>query len=222
VFERLVAADDARVLEVGCGVGELWRENAERIPAGWRVTLTDRSPGMVEAARAAAPSAEARVADVQELPFADASFDIAIANHVLYHVADRPRALRELARVLRPGGRLYAATVGREHMREIRELIARVSPAPWTRSAERFGLETGPAQLEGFFEDVRVEPYPSILLVTEAESLVAFCLSMRDAYELDDDRMDRLRSIVGETIARSGSFRVTVSSGLVHARRPEP
>src|SRR5206468_12793181 len=42
VFDRLVVHDDARVLEVGCGVGELWRENAERIPAGWHVTLTDR------------------------------------------------------------------------------------------------------------------------------------------------------------------------------------
>jgi len=222
VFDRLVVHDDARVLEVGCGVGELWRENAERIPAGWHVTLTDRSPGMVEAARAAAPKAQAQVADVHELPFEDASFDVAIANHVLYHVADRPRALAELARVLRPGGRLYAATVGRGHLREIRELLARVSPAPWTRSAERFGLETGPPQLEAFFEDVRLEPYPSTLVVTETEPLVAFCLSMRDAYELDDDRMDRLRSIVAETIARSGTFRVTVSTGLIHARRPEP
>ena len=61
--------------------------------------------------------------------------------------------------------------------------------------------------------------FPGLLLVG---ALVAFCLSMRDAYELDDDRMDRLRSIVAETIARSGTFRVTVSTGLIHARRPEP
>ena len=222
MFERLDADADARVLEVGCGVGELWRENAERILAGWRVTLTDRSPGMVEAARAATPVAETLVADVQELPFADASFDVAIANHVLYHVGDRPRALAELARVLRPRGRLYAGTIGRGHLREIRELVARVSPAPWTRSAERIGLETGPPQLETWFDDVRVEPYPSTLVVTEAEPLVAFCRSMRDAYALDDKRMDRLRSIVAETIARSGSFRVIGSSGLIHARRREP
>ena len=58
--------------------------------------------------------------------------------------------------------------------------------------------------------------------MTETEPLVAFCRSMADAYELDDDRTDRLGSIVAETIARSGSFRVTGSSGLIHARRPEP
>ena len=46
------------------------------------------------------------VADVQDLPFPDASFDAVIANHMLFHVEDRPRALGEIVRVLRPDGRL--------------------------------------------------------------------------------------------------------------------
>src|SRR5205814_7727452 len=73
VFDRIEAGDDASVLEVGCGVGELWRQNADRIPDGWRLVLADRSPGMVAAAREGAPSADVVVADVQALPFEDES-----------------------------------------------------------------------------------------------------------------------------------------------------
>jgi ubiquinone/menaquinone biosynthesis C-methylase UbiE len=219
VFDRIEAGDDASVLEVGCGVGELWRENADRIPDGWRLVLTDRSPGMIAAALGAAPSADLAVADVQALPFEDASFDVAIANHVLYHVPDRPRALAELARVLRPSGRLYAATVGRGHLEEIRRLLALASSdAWWPHSAERFGLETGPPQLEERFEHVHVERYPSTLVVTDAEPLVAYCVSMREASGLDEERTRRLRRLVEDALARDGRIEIGVATGLVSGR----
>ncbi len=51
IFEQLDLPPDARILELGCGPGQLWSENEERIPDGWTVTLTDASPGMVRAAR---------------------------------------------------------------------------------------------------------------------------------------------------------------------------
>lgn len=63
------------------------------------------------------------VADAQALPFADATFDAVIANHMLYHIPDLPRALAEIRRVLKPAGRFYASTIGREHMHELDELI---------------------------------------------------------------------------------------------------
>ena len=207
------------MLEVGCGVGELWRENADRVPRGWRVVLTDRSPAMIAAALEAAPFADLAVADVQALPFDDRTFDVALANHMLYHVPDRPRALAELARVLRPGGRLVAATIGRGHLEEIRHLLARVSDGEWTQSAGRFGLETGPPQLEKRFEDVRVERYPSTLVVTEAEPLVAYCLSMRESFALDEERERHLRRLVDEALARDGRIEIGVATGLVSGRR---
>ena len=63
------------------------------------------------------------MADVQELPFADGEFDVAIAAWMLYHVPDLERGVAELARVLRPGGRLVAATNSRFHLLELRELV---------------------------------------------------------------------------------------------------
>src|SRR5690349_20448363 len=101
---------NASVLEVGCGAGSFWVANRERIPPAWRVTLTDTSPGMVaEAERrlgAEHPAFVFGMAAAERLPLPDASFDGVFAHFMLYHVEDRPRAIHELARVLRPGGHL--------------------------------------------------------------------------------------------------------------------
>ena len=111
VFDHLQLPGRARVLEIGCGPGLFWQKNASRRPASWDVTLTDLSPGMLADARRAlaSPGATHRyaTADARHLPWPDAQFDTVIANHMLYHVPDRPRALAEIRRVLRPGGRLY-------------------------------------------------------------------------------------------------------------------
>ena len=131
-FERLALPPSARVLELGCGPGWSWRENRERIPAGWSLTLTDFSPGMLDEARANLSSLERpphfQCVDAQALPFGDSSFDAVIAHHMLYHVPDRPRALAEIGRVLEPAGCLYAATNGAQNLLEIDELVASVAP----------------------------------------------------------------------------------------------
>jgi len=105
-FDAVSEVSPRRVLEVGPGRGEL----AERImrELGAAVTAVDQSERMVELTRAR--GVEAIVGDVQALPFADGSFDCALAAWMLYHVTDLDRGLAELARVLRPGGSLVAVT----------------------------------------------------------------------------------------------------------------
>ena len=108
-----------RIVEVGCGKGEL----AERMQAdlGAEVIALDQSERMVELTRARGVAAV--VGDVQALPFADGEFDSAVAAWMLFHVPDLDRALSELARVLRPGGRLVAVTNGSGHLQELRDLL---------------------------------------------------------------------------------------------------
>lgn len=103
------------VLEVGCGMGEF----AERVrrDVGAEVVALDVSARMVELA--AARGVDAVVGDVQTLPFGDGEFDCAVANWVLYHVADLDRGVAQLARVLKPGGRLVAATLGTNNLGEL-------------------------------------------------------------------------------------------------------
>lgn len=119
VFEAVAAAHPRRFLEVGCGQGELAARVQEEL--GAEVVAIDQSARMVELT--AARGVDARVGDVQALPFGDGEFDCAVAAWMLYHVADVECALAELARVLRPGGRLVAVTNYTDHLQELRELV---------------------------------------------------------------------------------------------------
>jgi SAM-dependent methyltransferase len=108
-----------RVLEVGCGPGWASEWIARELGAG--VVAIDQSERMVELTRAR--GLDARVGDVQALPFEDGSFDAALAAWMLYHVPDLDLGLSELARVLRPGGRLVAVTNGPAELPELWELV---------------------------------------------------------------------------------------------------
>ena len=92
-----------------------------------------------------------------------------MAMAMLYHVEDRPAAFREIRRVLREEGRLYASTMGRAHLRELREIAGRVfGTKRVTNAAERFGLETGYDQLKAAFATVEVRRYQNSMLVTDS------------------------------------------------------
>ena len=135
------------VLELGCGTGELWAGTAMRVPAGVRLLLTDVSQGMLD--QAAARLADRPLAitlacvDAQQLPYPDGRFDVVIANHMLYHVPDRPAALAEIARVLAPGGRFYATTIGAGHMAELYAHLGAPRAYPMVRRRLCAYTETG-------------------------------------------------------------------------------
>src|SRR6476661_9898740 len=117
VLRTLVVSSAARrVIEIGCGTGQFARSVLDEAP-GTDYVATDLSPAMVEATRALGVTAE--VAPADSLPFADDSFDGALAAWMLYHVPDLDGALREVSRVLRDGGTLHAATNGSEHLGDL-------------------------------------------------------------------------------------------------------
>ncbi|HVC23079.1 MAG TPA: methyltransferase domain-containing protein [Candidatus Dormibacteraeota bacterium] len=111
-----------RLLEVGSGTGAFAASCSRELSC--QVVALDSSAAMVAATGAA--GVEALLGDVQDLPFPDGTFDAAVAAWMLYHVADRDLAISELARVLRPGGRLVAITNGIGHLAELWELIGAV------------------------------------------------------------------------------------------------
>ncbi len=134
------------VLEVGCGWGDFSARLRDELDV--EVTATDLSPRMVELARER--GLDAHVADVRALPFQDSEFDCVVANWMLYHVDDLDRGLNEIARVLRPGGRLVATTTSHEHLAELWGLVGR------DRASEpaRFFAENGEDALRLQFASV--------------------------------------------------------------------
>jgi SAM-dependent methyltransferase len=160
-FEAVAEAQPRRVLEVGCGMGNFAERVARKTSA--EVVATDLSPRMVELARER--GLDARVADVQALPFEDGEFDCAVANAMLYHVEDLDRALVELGRVLEPGGRLVAVTIGAEHLAELWELVGyRLPERPFSR-------ENGAERLARHFAEVRREDVDAELVFPDASAV---------------------------------------------------
>lgn len=98
-----------RVLDVACGTGVLAREAASRAGSTGYVAGLDPIPGMLEVARQRAPGVDWRDGVAESLPFADDSFDVVVSQFGLMFFTDRHQALREMLRVLAPGGRLAVA-----------------------------------------------------------------------------------------------------------------
>lgn len=222
-FEQLSPHLRGRALEVGGGPGWLWRENAERLPADLRVCFSDLSPGMAREARATLPAAHFVVAnlDVQDLPFPAGGFQAVIANHMLYHVPDLPQAVRSLARVLAPGGRLFAATNGLTHLAELTELAREFEPRfavdiPMLIST--YALETAVEVLAPFFTQVEVHRYPDELWVTEARPLADYISSLSSAAaHFTRERLADLEQFFQARIDRDGGVRITKAAGYALA-----
>jgi ubiquinone/menaquinone biosynthesis C-methylase UbiE len=166
LWRTLEAWQPRRVLEVGGGQGEL----AERMQRelGAELTFLDLSPGMVELARTR--GVDAQVGDVQDLPFADGSFDTVVAAWMLYHVPDIDRALAEIARVLTNGGALIAVTNSERHIEELRALLAYERPG----FNMTFSSENGDERLRGYFASV--ERFDAVVRATvrDRDVLVAY------------------------------------------------
>jgi SAM-dependent methyltransferase len=165
------------------------------------------------------------VIDAQDIPFATGSFDAVIANHMLYHVPDRERALSEIHRVLKPRGRFYATTNGRAHMRELRELIRWFQAEElgnqgneWERGVGSFSLETGMAQLSPWFAEIRVERYEDALLITDIEPLVAYVMSSISA-KIERGRVEEFKRFLQREVAAEGAIRIGKDSGMFKAVR---
>jgi SAM-dependent methyltransferase len=133
-----------RVLEVGCGMGQFAERVARKLET--ELVAVDLAPRMVDLARER--GVDARLGDVQALAFADGEFDCAIANWMLYHVPDLDAGVRELARVLRPGGRLVAATLGEENLADLWRLV------DYPRPTRPFSAENGAEVLGRHFARV--------------------------------------------------------------------
>lgn len=228
VFDRIDLAPAAAILEVGCGPGDLWRNNRDRLPPGWRIILSDLSPGMVAEARLNLDDLGnfAYVSfDVTHAPLLPSSFDAVIANHMLYHVPDVGHALAAIHDLLKPGGVLYATTNGRSHLREIATFVSQAKADSalepnniLRRTLENFNLQSGRDQLQPLFADVELRPYPDSLEVDDPEAIVHFVQSSL-VFALSSPTVTRLRDLLHQQLESKGVIAITKESGLFIARK---
>ncbi len=218
---------DERVLDVGAGPGTYFATVGRAAPRGMLVGA-DLSLGMLREARRADGAQSLSNSDVQDLPFADASFDVVLANHMLYHVPDIERALGELRRVLKPDGVLVAATNSAYTMPELETLARRACTLlgyprqSFQTHTERFSLENGTLLLARYFRAVARYDSPSAFVFPSVQPVMEYIAStkaLRAAHlpvGLDwDDFMDVMETQIARLIRQLGELRVEKLAGVL-------
>jgi SAM-dependent methyltransferase len=211
VLDLAGPAPGMRVLDAGCGNGEYLRALAARRV---RALGCDLSPGMLRAAGHPAVAC----ADVTALPARDAALDVVLAVHMLYHVPDRETAVRELRRVLAPGGTCVAVTNGARHLLSLRVLteraVRRATPG-WRMlpATHAFSAANGAAQMGTAFRSVtlaRPAATPPVV-IRDAELAASFVASWASFYQDQTTRpwaevVSDVTQDVQAAIDRDGAF----------------
>ena len=184
IYEQCHITEGMKILELGCGNGRLWIENKAKLPADCEIILSDISEGMIRDVRREQSLQDDRFSfaafDCHAIPYEDASFDLVIANHVLFYCKDVDRVCSEVGRVLKPGGRFVCGTYGVAHMQEVSRLVTQFDDRITLSGEnlyEHFGKENGAQALAPYFAEVDWQQYEDALIVTQAEPLIEYVLS---------------------------------------------
>ena len=224
VMRHIKFPQNARVLELGAGTGLLWARNLETVPEDSQIILTDLSGGMLVTAKKNIGDDtrfDYQAIDVDHLEFPDNSFDIIIANHMLYHVPDVKRTLKEVRRLLKPAGTFYAATNGEGHMQE---LYDHLNGFDGEISAQKFRLnfvlENGAEFLQEVFSEVNCVEYPNKLHITETEPLLDYIYSMQSIaiVGLSEDKRSLLEDYFSQIISEKGKIQIRKHAGMFICR----
>lgn len=222
-FEQFSIRPGESILDLGCGPADLWVATQSNLAKDNLVVLCDLSHGMmrIAAGRLLRNTAFRFITgDAQWICFQDETFDLVTANHMLYHVPDILQAVREVRRVLRPGGRFCVATNGAGHMQELFDFLRELAPDFMSEndSATRFGLENGPALLRTVFARVDIRYYEDSLWVTEVEPLIAYIGSMWGFMDYDEKLEEQCRQKITSILHTHGGFLIHKSVGIILAQ----
>lgn len=219
MLKQLPVKENIRVLEIGCGNGALWKENLHVLPENIHITLTDISEGMLRDARESIGKdtrfSYAKV-DCHHIPYEDHTFDIVIANHVLFYFEDVDAVIKECKRVLRPKGTFSCSTYSSKHMKEITDLVQEFHEDIVLSNEclyEVFGLENGREILQRHFKKVEMRKYEDRIEVNEAEPLIAYILSCHgNQNHILLDRYRDFKQFVEEKAEKG--FTITKDAGI--------
>lgn len=219
IFSHYGIREGMTVLELGCGTGDMWTGKEEIISRCSRLVLSDFSEGMLEKTREtlqAYDGIEYQVIDIQDIPFEDQTFDVVIANMMLYHVPDLPKGLREVRRVLKTGGAFYCATYGEHGMMEYIESLFEGFRSG-SKINDSFTLQNGEEKLRTAFSDIQKLLYEDSLAVTDVEDMMDYIYSLNGMSELRQIPRDEMRRVL-QAHMQDGVLRVPKEYGMFIAR----
>lgn len=219
LFEKYKFSKGFRILELGCGNGGQWQNRIQQLPDDCTLVLSDFSEGMVEIVWEKYSNQKNMLAqkiDIQNIPFPNNSFDIIIANHMLYHVPDLPKALSEVKRVLKKGGKFYSTTNGNGGMRTyLHNAFKQVNPKTnFFTKGFSFNLQNGKEILSQYFDEVQRYDFEDSLSITETQDLIDWLKSTITISSYSENDLKGLYEYFEDIRQREGAINIPKEAGL--------
>jgi len=219
LFGKYDFFEDCKILELGCGNGAQWENRIEDLPNGCTLILSDFSNGMVDIVGekySKHKNFSCQQIDIQNISLPNETFDVVIANHMLYHVPELSKALSEVKRVLKTGGKFYSTTNSNGGMRVfLHEAFKYLDPNTeaftqlWS-----FSLENGQEILNKHFSDVQRFDFENSLSITETHDLLAWIKSTISIASYSEKDVDGLYNYFEAIRKRDGVINISKESGL--------
>ncbi len=198
IFSHYDIKPGHKILELGCGTGDMWKRNLDMPGDETKLFLTDLSEGMISAARENLGEHAGifyQVVNIEQIPYENGQFDRIIANMMLYHVPDLEKGLSEVSRVLKSGGVFYCATYGENGIVPyIVDLLKEYDIVDGTN--KKFTLQNGKSILERHFNKVQRFDYEDALAVTDIEDLLDYLYSLPGMSGFAELERGHLKSIL--------------------------
>ena len=190
MFEQYPFRAKMKILELGSGRGELWSyyfENEMLQGYEMDITISDFADGMVDNLQQcyAGKGFSVKKIDISDIPFESDTFDLIIANSMLYHVKDIDAALSEVKRVLKKEGLFYCATLGVNGMTQYLYHALEELGIPYHESGISFTLQNGTEILKKQFHKVERRDYEDALEIDVIEDYLDYIYSMASMQGLE-------------------------------------
>ncbi|MEG2246204.1 MAG: MerR family transcriptional regulator [Romboutsia sp.] len=221
-FKNLKLKKRYKVLEIGCGNGALWTKNIEYLNDNIDITLTEICEDMIKDTKKNLSEHSKRfnfqIADPNDIPFENDSFDVIIANHILFYMKDLDTVLSEINRVLKRGGHFYCSTTDSLHMKELEELMLGFNnniKISEEKLSSKFGLENGEKILKRYFSNIQQYLYEDQLIVNDTKGILEYIYSIPgNILEVIETKKREFEHYIDKAIKQNGEILISNNSCL--------
>lgn len=224
-FEQYRLFEGCKILELGCGNGKMWDTKHELLPKDTTLILSDFSQGMVDIVKEKHKNHNNVLTcqiDIQDIPYEDESFDIVIANHMLYHVPDVEKAIAEIYRVLKHNGIFYASTLGmngfqkwlNKSLKEFNSIMDYFNIEKY-----KFTLGNGYDMLKNKFENVEMIEYKDSIEIDNTKDLVKWIFSSMALFDEDKEQFNGLEEHFEKYKDKNGKINIPKQIGIFIAKK---
>lgn len=216
-FNNIKLDNKYKVLEIGCGNGALWSKNINLLDKEINITLTDVCEDMINSSKKNLSNYSDifnfKIVDPYNIPFEDESFDLVIANHILFYMRDVDKVLREIKRVLKLGGYFYSSTIDSKNMKELESLLRGFNnniKIEEKKISSNFGIENGEEILSNHFSQIKKYLYKDKLVINDAKGILEYIYSIPgNIIELIDTKKKDFEKYIDSNINKQGNIYIT-------------